>query len=198
MSSNLPTLYNLEDDLAALVNSEDLVETEEQHIQIVREIAQAGEKAVAKRDSCIRMFRYLDLQQQGIDTEIKRLQELKASYATSEKRLEKYVIRVMEDFCPIPKKGAKKLEGSIGVLSLRQNPPAVEISDEAAVPTKYKNITVEMDADTWLRFAPDPLVNLTRRTTYTLKKAEIKEVLKDGGEVPGADLGFGSKRLEIK
>lgn len=44
----------------------------------------------------------------------------------------------------------------------------------------------------------DLVVNLTRRTTYSLKRAEIKEVLKDGGEVPGADLGFGQKRLEVR
>ena len=198
MSTNLPTLYSVEDDLSALVNSEDLVETEEQHIQIIREIADATNAAIAKRDNVIKMLRHLDLQQQGIDAEIKRLSELKASFAGMEQRLEKYVIRVMEEFVAIPKKGAKKLEGSIGVLSLRQNPPAVEISDEALVPTKYKTITVEMDADTWIRFAPDGLVNFTRRTTYTIKKAEIKDELKAGHEVPGADLGFGKLRLEVR
>jgi len=197
MSTGL-TLYSLEENLVALLDTAEMVEDEQQQIEILCEIAEANGAAVEKRDNVIRMHRHLDIQQAAIDTEIKRLQTLKAGYARSQERLERYVIRIMDEFVPAPKKGAKKLEGSIGVLALKQNPAAVEITDEAAVPTKYKDVTVSMDADDWLRWAPEPMVACARKTEYRVKKSEVKDALKAGEDVPGADLGFGSQRLEVK
>ncbi len=192
------TLYSLEENLVALIDTEDLVESEEQHLEILREIAQANDAAIAKRDGVIRMHRHLELQQANIDAEIKRLQALKASYAHAQERFEKYVIRVMDECVPQPKKGCKKLEGSIGVLKLAKKSPAVDIEDEAKIPAQYKNVIVAMDADTWLRFAPEPMVALARKVEYCVKKAEVKEALKAGQDVPGADLPMESFRLEVK
>lgn len=191
------TLYNLEEQLVALLDTQEMVEDEQQQIAILEQIAEASQEAIAKRDGVVRMFRHLELQQTGIDAEIKRLQALKANYTHAEERLEKYVIRILDELVLAPKKGAKKLEGSIGVLSLKQNPPAVEITDERLVPTKFREVTVTMDAQDWLSI-PDELTLRARKTEYRTKKADVKEALKAGEEVPGADLGFGSMRLEIR
>ncbi len=193
------TLYSLEENLVALLDSQEMTEGDEQaQLEILREIAQANQAAVQKRDNLIRFFRHLDLQEASIDTEIRRLQALKGDYARGKERLEKYVISVMEELVPAPKKGAKKLEGSIGVLTLKKNPDSVEIEDETAVPNSFKDVTVTMSAETWLGFAPEPLVAAARKIDYRVKRAEVKDALKAGKEVPGADMSFGALRLEVK
>lgn len=197
MSTEL-SLYQIEENLVALLDSEDMVESDEQHLEILREIAQATDAAVVKRDNCIRFHRHLSIQQDAIDAEIKRLQDLKGHYAHAQEKLESYVIRIMDELVEQPKRGAKKLEGRIGVMTLKQNPPAVEISDEHAVPSRYKDVTVTMDADAWLTLAPEPLVQAARRTDYRVKRTEVKDALKSGEDVPGADLGFGKLRLEVR
>lgn len=192
------TLYALEENLVALLDSQELTEGDEQaQLEILREIAQANQLAIDKRDNLIRFFRHLDLQEQNIDTEIQRLSELKASYARGHERLEKYVISVMEELVPQPKKGAKKLEGSIGVLTLKKNPDSVAIEDETLIPRQYKTATIKVDADAWERFAPEPLLAVAR-VDYSVKRAAVKDALKAGKEVLGADMSFGALRLEVK
>ncbi len=191
------TLYNLESELTALLDTEDLAESEEQQLAILREIATVTDAAVAKRDNVIRMFRHLELQQANVDAETKRLTELKAAYARCQERLEGYVMRVMQELVPEPKKGARKLEGSIGVLKLAKKAAPLEIEDESKIPVKFKRVKVTVDADVWQRFAPDPLVQLAR-ADYEVKRNEVKEALKAGAEVPGADLAMESFRLEVK
>lgn len=173
------TLYELEDNLLALTESEAMTQDDEQqHLAILQEIAQASQAAVQKRDNLVRFFRHLDCQDAAIDAEIKRLRDLKDHNGKARERLEKYVIGIIEQFVPAPKRGAKKLEGSIGVLSLRSNPPSVEIIDEAVIPAEF------------LVTPPPPAARPDKKA--------IKEAIQAGREVPGADLSFGSMRLEVK
>ena len=172
------SLYSLEENLVALLDTADLVEGEDQRLQILDEIAGANQQALEKRDNLIRFLRHLDLQQAAIDTEIARLKALKDSYAHGQERVEKYVVSVIERFAPEPKRGPKKLEGTIGVLSLRKNPDRVEVTDEQAIP---------------LNFMVTPPPPAARPD-----KAAIKKAIQAGEEVPGVDLVFGDNRLEIK
>lgn len=48
-----------------------------------------------------------------------------------------------------PKGKRKKLEGNTITLSLRGCDKRAEVTDEAAVPTKYKRVTVTLPAETW-------------------------------------------------
>lgn len=172
------TLYTIEENLLALLDTAEMVEGEDERLEILNEIARADAQAIEKRDGLIRFLRHLDLQQAAIATEIARLRSLMDSYAKGQERVEKYVVSVIERFAPEPKRGPKKLEGTIGVLSLRKNPDSVSITDEAAIPERFMVTPTPPPAH------PD--------------KAAIKGAIKAGEEVPGADIVFGSNRLELK
>ena len=194
------TLYELEDNLVAMMDSEPT--DEEQHLAWLDDLARYTEVAVAKRDSVIRFLRHLDLQAANVDAEIARLSALKASYESGKDRVSKYVIRILEAL-PEPKKGSRKLEGSIGVLSLAKKPGRTEIPDPDAVPWEFQDATVVLPAVEWRRiekaleemFEKEPLA---KRLSYSPRKADIKAAIQAGEEVPGAHLSDGENRLVVK
>lgn len=191
------TLYEIEDALVALVNCEGAV-PDEQLAEYLSELAKASEQAVAKRDNVIRFLRHLDLQAGNIDTEIARLSALKASYESGKKRVEKYVVSVLEQL-PEPKRGSRKLEGTVGVLSIQKNPDRVEITDSNKIPLNYQDVTVVMDASMWHELEEDfPGTVLTKKITFSPRRSDIKDAIQSGGEVPGADIAYGDNRLVVK
>lgn len=202
------TLYNLEENLLALLDTEEMVEDKETHLEILDDIAKAGEAAVAKRDNLIHFLRHLDLQQGNIDTEITRLKALKDSYAKGQKRVETYVVSVIERFAPEPKRGPKKLEGSIGVLSLRKNPDSVEIElgGESEIPMLFKDIKLKLAGEDYqellgmlARHDEDRLLEaVVRNAEHAPRKTDIKKALQAGREVEGCDLVYGKNRLAIR
>lgn len=70
--------------------------------------------------------------------------------------------------------GVKSLVLPNGTVSLRDGVPKVTITDETAIPKDYQKITV----------APD--------------KAAIKEALKAGKAVPGAELSNGAQTISVR
>jgi uncharacterized protein YerC len=201
MSTSL-TLYAIEENLAALMESEGCIEDEQTRLAWLDDLAKANEVAIEKRDSVIRFLRHLDLQEQNIDAEITRLQTLKASYESGRQRVEKYVIGILESL-PEPKKGKRKLEGSVGVLSLAKNPDKVQIAEDAVIPYAYQDATVVMSASEWnylnevLELHAEPLPTL-KKTTMSPRRAEIKKALEAGEEIAGCDIAFGDNRLVVK
>src|ERR1022692_4054518 len=95
MTTALTTLYQIEDDLQALVNSEDLV-TPEQEREFKQNLAEQLRTAVAKRQRVGEFLRFCELQQESCDKEIARIQALKATYAVAQERMEEYVIHTIE------------------------------------------------------------------------------------------------------
>lgn len=73
--------------------------------------------------------------------------------------------------------GITKIECPYFALSVRKNPPAVEVLDQAMIPDEYFDI-------------PEP-------PAPTLNKNRLKEALKNGVEVQGAKLSVGQS-LSIK
>lgn len=108
-----------------------------------------------------------------IDMEIERLQALKASRAKLAQGLRDYLLSNME------RSGIQKITCPLFSLSIRHNPPAVEVLDTAALPPLY-----------WRTPEPKPPVAAP-------DKAAIKAALQAGTEVPGARLVQGLK-LVIK
>ena len=200
------TLYDLESELTALLDTEPMVEDKEARLEILDDIAKAGEAAVAKRDNVIRFLRFLDLQQGNIDTEIARLKALKDSYAKGQKRVEAYVVSVIEQFVAEPKRGGKKLEGSIGVLSLRKNPDSVEIPEPAAVPEEFKDAVLRMPGTAYQEFIDhlegqgrgDLVKLLASNREHRPRKDQVKQALKTGRDIAGCDLIYGQNRLVIR
>src|SRR5450631_1371087 len=95
MTTALTTPYQIEDDLQALVDSEDLV-TPEQEQEFRGQLAEQLRTAVDRRQRCGEFLRYCELQQEACDMEIDRLLALKAKHAAAQERMEGYVIHTIE------------------------------------------------------------------------------------------------------
>lgn len=96
----------------------------------------------------------------GTENEIKRLQNLKASRIKALKRFKDYIKFNLKNM------DIKKVETSLGTISLRVNPPSTDIFDESILPKKF----------------------FKEKVTYTASKTDIKKALQNGEEVPGARL----------
>lgn len=109
----------------------------------------------------------------AIDAEIARLQALKAQRTKVAAGLRQYLLDNMQ------RAGIEKIECPLFKLSVKRNPPAVEILDTAQLPAEY-----------WRTPEPKPPVP-------ALDKVAIKAAIQAGKEVPGAVLAS-SARLEVK
>ena len=103
-----------------------------------------------------------------IETEIKRLQDMKRMITNRKENLKDYLRRNMED-CEI-----NKITWATGSVTLRKPIQVVQIDDMDELPAKYQRISVAAD-----------------------KKA-IKDALKDGGEVAGCRMVSGKAGILIK
>src|SRR3990167_5100387 len=177
MSTSL-TLYEIEENRLALLDTLDMVESDEAKVAILKDIALAEAGALAKRDAVI-AFRQMHLRMaEAARAEANRLSDLAASIESKIQNLDTYLVRVIQEFVPEPKKGARKLEGTLGVLSLKKNPDSCEITDETQIPARF------------MVTPPPPAARPD--------KVAIKEALQSGEDVPGADLRYGEFRLEVK
>ncbi len=109
----------------------------------------------------------------AIDAEITRLQALKAQRDKVAQGLRDYLKVNME------RAGIEKIDCPMFSISIRKNPPAVEVDDTSALPAAY-----------WRTPEPKPPVAAPDKTA-------IKAALAKGEEVPGARLTQ-STRLEVK
>ena len=155
-------LYELSTDLVAL---RDMHEVEE--VEKIKAIIEA--EIETKSTGIVAVVRNLEATVDAIDTEIKRLTDLKKVKKNNIDRLKEYTKECME------LRGVKKLETSLGNISIRKTPGAVNILDEAIIPLNY--ITIE-------------------QVKKVDKKALLKD-LKDGLIIDGVELKTGTS-LTIK
>src|ERR1700687_1309045 len=92
------TLYELEDNLQALVNCIDLAEEPWSRRASLEEIGQALRKTREKRDAVVGFLRHCELQQEFADAEIARIEKRKAYIAHVQEELERRAISVIEQF----------------------------------------------------------------------------------------------------
>lgn len=109
----------------------------------------------------------------AIDAEIARLQALKAQRDKVAQGLRDYLKTNME------RAGIEKIDCPMFSISIRKNPPAVEVDDTSALPAQF-----------WRTPEPKPPVAAP-------DKAAIKAALTKGDDVPGARL-VQHTRLEVK
>lgn len=113
-----------------------------------------------KSAGIIKVIREQEEKINGTENEIKRLQNLKASRTKALERFKDYIKFNLKNM------DIKKVETSLGTISLRVNPPSTDIFDESILPKKF----------------------FKEKVTYTASKTDIKKALQTGEEVPGARL----------
>jgi Siphovirus Gp157 len=201
---NSCTLYELEDNLHALVDSIDLAEEPSVRETILEEIGQALRKAADKRDAVVAFLRHCELQRMFADAEIERIQKRKAAIARVQDELESYLVRVVERYATPDRRGVQRLEGNFSTLRIQKNPDSVLITDVAAIPLAFKQAILAMPAHVWEALLQ--CLGLEERKTFEARveklefkpdKKAIAAELKRGTEIPGADLKFGDWRLVI-
>jgi hypothetical protein len=202
--ANNCTLYDIEDSLAAFVNSVELALDEPARQVVLDEIGQALRKAKDKRDAIAAFLKHCEQQQEFADAEIERIGKRKAFIARVQEELERYVVQVIEQFAVPDRRGVQRLEGNVSSLHIQKNPDSVLITDLNAIPAAYKHVILTMPAYVW-----EGLLNCVglddrkefesrvEKTEYRPDKKAIAGELKNGVEITGADLRFGGHRLVI-
>ena len=155
-------LYELSADLMSLNDIEDV-----EDVEVIREIIE--QQIQAKSTGIIAVVRNLESNIAAIDTEIKRLQELKKKKQNNISRLKEYTKECMEI------RGVKKLETSLGNISIRKTPPSVNVLDENLIPLEY----------------------IETKQVMSIDKKLILGDLKDGLVIPGVEIKQGTS-LTIK
>lgn len=112
----------------------------------------------------------LESNKNAVKQEIERLQGIYKLYEDKQDKLNKYVKENME------KLGLEKIPTAIGNLTIKKNPASVNIVDEKIIPVEY----------------------IKEKVVTSIDKTKIKEDIKKGINVLGAELIETNTRLEIK
>ena len=129
--------------------------------QILEELELELKRALTtKSTGIIKIIRQQEEEINGTENEIKRLQNLKIGRIKTLERFKEYIKFNLKNM------DIKKIETSLGTISLRVNPPSTDIFDESVLPKKF----------------------FKEKVTYTTSKTDIKKALQNGEEVPGARL----------
>jgi len=198
------TLYEVEDNLAALANTFELVEEAEARQLILEEIGNALRRAREKRDALVGFLRHCEAQQRFADQEIERIKNRRDRIARLQEELELYVVRIIDQFVVPDRRGVKRLEGNFSSLRIQKNPDSVVITDEKTLPLALKDVVLTMPAYVWEALLERLGKEDRAAFEAQMKKCEFKPdkralagELKKGEEISGADLKFGELRLVI-
>jgi hypothetical protein len=202
---NSCTLYELEDTLQAFVDTIAMAEEPATRDAILAEIGQALKKTKEKRDAVVGFLGHCEQQQKFADAEIERIQKRKALITRVRSELECYMVQVIDEFAAPDRKGIKRLAGNFSSMRIQKNPDSVSITDDQALPVAWKDVVLTMPAYAWEALLQR--LDLEDRGVFDrqVKKREFKPdkraiagELKNGTEIPGADLKFGELRLVIE
>jgi hypothetical protein len=198
------TLYELEDNLQALVDSIELAEEPSARESILEEIGHALRKTAEKRDAVVAFLRHCEMQRRFADAEIERIQKRKALIARLQEELELHIVGVVERYAKPDRRGIQRLDGNVSSLRIQKNPDSVLIADLGAVPLSFKQALIAMPAHVWeallQRLGLDERKIWEGRVDKLEFKPDKKAIaaeLKTGTEIPGADLKFGDWRLVV-
>ena len=195
------SLYVIEDQLAALVETAELVPPEQEQ-EFRAEFQAALTAAVEKRDRVGQFMAHLQQQIDFARFEIDRLRQRKATCERALTRLEDYVIETIENLGTDSKGKYRTLEGKTTTFSLRACPPSVEVANEAAIPAEYKVLLLKLPAATWEQLLDgleieqrSAVLGQVRSPEVTVDKRLVKAAIDGGVEVPGAGLAIGRHSL---
>ena len=157
------TLYEMTTDLVSLMDEEINENIKEEIIEAIKL------QMEVKAENIIAVIRNYEARIEAIKAEEKRLAEYRKSEEKSLERLKEYTTYCMEQL------GNKKLDTSLGRISLRKKPASLNIVNEELIPSEYKELV----------------------QTVKIDKAQIKKDLKDK-VIEGVELVEGGNSLQIK
>ena len=163
----MSSLYELIADFKELENLDFEEQLDNEQLEKVKEIIKA--EIETKGTNIICLIKNTESDINSIKTEIDRLNKLKKSKENRIKSIKKYTMECLQEI------NMKKVETTLGNISIRNNAPNVVIEDEKMIDERFLN----------------------EITTYTINKTLIKEALKNGEYIIGAHLE-NSKSLQIK
>ena len=200
-SSKWDRLYVIEDYLACLIETAELVSPEQEH-EFRVEFQNALTAAVEKRDRVGQFLAHLEQQIDFARFEIDRLRQRRATCERALARLEEYVIGTIENLGTDSKGKYRTLEGKTTTFSLRACPPSVDVTDESAVPSEYKTLTLKLPAVTWEQLLDGleieqrlAVLGQVKSPEVSVEKRSIKAAIDGGADVTGAGLVTGKHSL---
>jgi hypothetical protein len=201
MAGNKLSLYALESDLGALLECAETV-TPEQEAQYRAELAEALQKTTEKRDRVAQFLAHCESQAELAKAEIKRLQDRRQFFERAAERMKSYVSWIIREMGPDEKGAWRKLEGKTATLSLRKMPDVLQVDDEASIPPKFKTLVIEVPAAAWERHIEQcgdkSILDAVLRTEVKLDRRGLLAALKEGTDVPGADIRLGDYGLSLR
>jgi len=162
----MSSLYELTQEALELYNPPVNEETGEILEDAYLAIVENANALEKKMDSYVEVKKMIDSDIDAIDKEIKRLQALKSHRNNNLSRL----LNALTD--ALRALGREEMQTPLNKLKIVKNPPAVSVIDESKIPDKFNKIKYELD------------------------KTAIKDALKNGESVPGAELTQ-AERLKI-
>ena len=188
------SLYDIEAHLAALVDTDEMVSDELQQ-EYALELQATLLATVEKRDQVGHFMAHLESQIAFAHVEVARLKERQEFFEKAFARMEGYVSRVIESLGWDAKGKRRKLEGNTVTFSLHGCDKRAEVTDEAAVPTKYKRVTITLPVESWELVCDSLDLDLRQQILAEVKSPRIevspslvKANLKADIAVPGAEL----------
>jgi hypothetical protein len=182
------TLYHIEEELQIMLDTEALVPQDQ--LQEFQELFIAKtEQARIKRTQCVKAIQHIEAQIAGARSEENRIAAWRGSLESGLARFKDYLVRCIE------LSGQKKVEADNGSLAIQANPESVEITDATLIPDEFVTVTVKMPAKVYRELGIE-LDGLD--ATFNPSKSAIKEAIKAGREIPGADLRWGKNRLNVR
>jgi hypothetical protein len=164
-------LYALAGKYRALAEQLSGMDLDAQTVADTIEASGIADEIAVKAQGIEMVARTMEMHTPAIDAEIARLQALKTARQGVARGLRQYLLDNMQGM------GIDKIETPFFKVSVRDNPPAVEVFEPGLVPAEF-----------FRQPSPPP---------PGIDKTAIKEAIKSGREVPGCKLTRG-QRLEVK
>ena len=191
------SLYEIEEYLQALLDTEELTEGEDQ-LAIMAEIAHTGELARDKRDAVARFILSCECMAEAKKAEADRLDTQAKAMENLVKRLRARTLELVEQWAPTPKKkgATKKLEGRVFRLCAEGSAASLNIAPDAIIPFILCRVQLNVTGkDAQILYDTHP--EWHHLLTVEPHKTAIRAILDQGGEVAGCKMKPG-RRLAIR
>lgn len=129
-------LYEITNSFMELNSNDELTDAEKQEIG-----SQLVQALQTKSNNIVGYYQEEKALLDGIDAEIKRLQDYKKSVSN---RIDRYKTYVKDNMQVL---GLNKIETELGTISIAKSPISVEIVDEDKIPAEYKTIVQTIKVD---------------------------------------------------